>query len=123
MEFNRIAASIFEGVPEFKAAYNEELNEEETYCFLGAFGIFVRDSIVNKKPHGLNSLAFINYFVNDNVEDKELMEMMVIGVLEILTDYSITQKEASKNFTGNCYKFFDELLTGGYFVDLRQINY
>jgi hypothetical protein len=44
---------------------------------------------------------------------------MVVGVLEILTDFAICQKEASKYFTGHCYKFFDELLTT-WFVDLRS---
>ncbi|MFA6248450.1 MAG: hypothetical protein WC615_16035 [Mucilaginibacter sp.] len=123
MDFNKMASAIFEGVPEFRNSYDDELDEEAPYSFLSAFGVFVRDSIVNKKPCALSALTFINHFVNNNVEDDKLMEMMVVGVLEILTDYAVTQKEASKNFTGHCYKFFDELLTGGFFLDLRQINY
>lgn len=126
MLFAKITSAIFDAIPEFKtycAETNEDVDEEMPYMFLSGFGVFVRDAITGKKTYAVRSLSFINSFINENVDDEELMQMMVVGVLEILTDTAVTQKEASKNFTAHCYKFFDELLTGGYFRDLRQVNY
>jgi hypothetical protein len=57
MEFKKIASAIFEAAPEFKDSYYNELDEDAPYLFLSGFGIFVRDSIVNKKPYAFSSIS------------------------------------------------------------------
>ncbi|MGY4539148.1 hypothetical protein ACVW0P_003576 [Mucilaginibacter sp. UYNi724] len=119
MEFNKLASAIFEGVPEFKKFYKGELDKDSPYLFLSPFGSFVHNSVVDKKSYSASAISFINSFINDNIEDEELKTQMTVGVLEMLTDTAICQKEASKYFTNHCYKMFDNLLKT-YFIDLRN---
>ena len=120
MKFETLVQSIFESVPEFQSFDQEDLDGGLQYIFLGAFGIFTRDAVTNNEPYATKCLNFINHIVNQYEGDADFIEMMQVGVLEILTDYATTQKAAVKHFDGKCLKMFTGLLTGGYFNDLRN---
>ncbi|MBD1364297.1 hypothetical protein IDJ77_10800 [Mucilaginibacter sp. ZT4R22] len=120
MKFDSLVALIYQEVPEFKVSYEGEPDENYSNSFLGDLGLFTRNAIVDKAPYAIKCLKFIDDTVNKNKGDEDLVNMFVINVLEVLTDYASTQKAAITHFTGNCLKLFKELFSGGYFMDLAQ---
>jgi len=121
MEFNNIAILIFEAAPEFKEFYKEDLGEEYYNSFLGEFALFTRDAIVNQETYALKYLYFINDTVNRFYNDKDFINKMIINVLEILTDYEVTQSASREYFNGYCLVLFDELFTSGQFINLLTL--
>ncbi|MFB9844820.1 DUF7674 family protein [Mucilaginibacter ginsenosidivorans] len=120
MKLEEISQLIFKAVPEFQSFDQEDLDDELSYLFLGDFARFTNDAILNNSFHATKCLTFINQVINQYEEDADFMEKMQIGVLEMLTDYAITQKAAVRHFTGNCLQMFTGLRTSGHFKDLRN---
>lgn len=121
MEFNKIVNLIFQAAPEFEEFYKEDLNEDYYNTFLGDFALFTRDAVKNGESYALKYLYFINHVVNRFPDDKDFINKMIINVLEILTDYEVTQRASRECFDGYCLVLFDELFTSGQFIDLLTI--
>lgn len=120
MEFEKAKNLIFSAVPEFESSYDDELNEGYFNSFLGGFGLFTRDAIVERKPYAIKSLEFINKTFNEFYEDKDFTNKMIVNILEILTDYYITQKVTVENFNGRCLTTFKEILNSFFFTNLLE---
>lgn len=118
MEFLKVTDRIFKDLPEFKLEYKEDLEEGYYNSFLGDFGLFVRDGIVNRKAYALKSIKLINDLFNNNYKNKDFENKMIVNVLEVLTDYQITQKTSVEHFEGQCLIVFKGLLKSSFFTDL-----
>lgn len=120
MEFKKIAELIFESIPEFELFYKEDLDEKYYNFFLGDFGIFSRDAVINNSYYAPRCLMLINEIINQNFENEEFRNKMIINILEVLTDYRITQEMSIKYFNGNCFETFREILDSGFFNNLIE---
>lgn len=117
MKFDKLVSIVFEKIPEFSKAYNDELDENYYNSFLGDLGLFTRNAIVDRKPYAIKSLRVICEIYNDFYEDKDFINKMNTNVLEILTDYHITQKTTVDNIDGRCLVAFKELLNSFFFTN------
>ena len=117
MEFNTLVNIIFRAVPEFELSLNEKLTSDYYNSFLGDFALFTKKAIKDNADHATHCLKLIDGLINDNLANKEFINMMVINVLEILTDSQASQRAAVKYFTGTCLSMFTELINT-HFVNL-----
>ena len=104
-----IFALIKEKIPTFKSIYDID---DGIYCILGDFAIYLKDSIDEGTISDIdleNAFEIMNMM--GSTKDIELHNLLIVGVLEILTDSKKVIEVIRQGLEGEAAQFFEEAIS------------
>ena len=99
---------LIENFPELRDSFDPNTG---IYCNFGELGLSIRDEIV-KKQFGVEFLDRAFRYLNNlaNSADREVLNLLSVGVLEILTDSEDSVCFARKNLNGKALIMLEDLV-------------
>lgn len=108
--YNTIVSILIKKFPEF-VSFNNDWSEDLPYDVFGSFSIYLRDRIMsgNIEDELLErSFDFLN--VMSRSKDDEVVNLLVVGVLEILADNDKCVKIANKYLSQDAKRLLEQVL-------------
>lgn len=105
-----VLAYIQEEMPRFNDIVDLD---DGVYSALGDFAIYLRDGIAERSIPELElKAAFMIMNAMGEAEDLEVNNLLVVGMLEILTDVDVVADVVKKGLEGKAEEFFSRVLSG-----------
>ncbi len=122
MDFRFEAENLLIAIPEFKLEYldvNHKIDFDYSYLLYGDFALFINREI-HKDPPNLGLIERCYDYINilGESKDKEIVNLLVVGVLEVLTDNKELQEVSVRLLKGVSKKYYMGLFESGLFVKM-----